>query len=394
LSYGVVKSWKRFVINEESSSPYAAMLLKLIQQKTHIPKVQGKESRRMKRDDAGAGRRGLRATLSPELLEVVRDRYGLDRVNGAVDLGGSSNLNVLIQDGKLRYVVRVYRPYVTEARLRDLQRVRRELAAGGVPSPGVLSTWDGQPWITLDSHLVEVEYYVGHDANMNSWKRLAMALPMLGRIHTILQDVEIGLDGKRPLFANHIEPQDVLDKTFAGTQRIRGWASSPAERYLADAAEELAHRVVAAERDLVSTLPRQLIHGDFWDNNVFFRDGRLVLVTDFDFMGERARIDDVALTLYFTSLKYAETAASDAHLWRLRRLVDAYDSGLANPLSSAERAALPLALARQPLWSIGGWVALLDDEPSARHHAAGTVWAVDWALGVTGELDRWQTTFA
>jgi len=119
-----------------------------------------------------------------------------------------------------------------------------------------------------------------------------------------------------------------------------------------------------------------------------------VLVTDFDFMGERARIDDVALTLYFTSLKYAATATSDALRWRLRRLVDAYDSGLANPLSRAERAALPLALARQPLWSIGGWVALLDDEPSARHHAAGTVWAVDWALGITGELDRWQTTFA
>jgi hypothetical protein len=55
------------------------------------------------------------------------------------------------------------------------------------------------------------------------------------------------------LFANHIEPHDVLDKTFAGTQRIRGWAFSSAERYLADAADELAHRVVAAERDLVST---------------------------------------------------------------------------------------------------------------------------------------------
>jgi homoserine kinase type II len=217
---------------------------------------------------------------------------------------------------------------------------------------------------------------------------------MLGRIHTILQDVEIGLDGKRPLFANHIEPHDVLDKTLRGTQRIRGWASSGAELYLADVADELARRVAAAERDLVSRLPRQLIHGDFWDNNVFFRDGRLVLVTDFDYMGERARIDDVALTLYFTSLKYAQTAASDSHLWRLRALIDAYDRGLANPLSSVERAALPLAMARQPLWSIGGWVALLDDEQSARQHAAGSISEVNWALGITSGLDRWQTAFA
>ena len=348
----------------------------------------------MTQDDAGAGRRGLRAILSPALLEVVRDRYGLSSVDGGVDLGGSSSLNLLVQDSNRRYVVRMYRPYVTEARLRDLHHVRRALATGGVPCPDFLPTRDGQPWITLDGRLVELEYYVERDATMDTWERLEMALPMLGRIHTILQDVEIGLEGKRPRFANHIEPHDMLDKTFAGTQRMRGWACSPAERSLADAADELAHRVVAAERDLVATLPRQLIHGDFWDNNVFFRNGRLVLVTDFDYMGERARIDDVALTLYFTSLKYAATATSDALRWRLRRLVDAYDSGLANPLSRAERAALPLALARQPLWSIGGWVALLDDEPSARHHAAGTVWAVDWALGITGELDRWQTTFA
>jgi homoserine kinase type II len=348
----------------------------------------------MKRDNAGSGRRGLRATLSPELLEVVRDRYGLGSLNGVADLGGSSNLNLLVQAGNLRCVVRVYRPYVTEARLRDLQLARRELAAAGVPCPDILPTRDGQPWIALDARLAEVEYYVEHDANMDSWERLESALPILGRIHSVLQDVEIGLDGKRPLFANHIEPHDVLDKTLRGTQRIRGWAPSPAEVHLADAAEELAHRVAAAERELVSALPRQLIHGDFWDNNVLFRDGRVVLISDFDFMGERARIDDLALTLYFTSLKYAETRASDAHLRRLRRLVDAYDSGLANPLSSAERAALPLGLARQPLWSIGGWVALLDDQDSAQQHAAGTVWAVDWALGIIGELDRWQTTFA
>lgn len=348
----------------------------------------------MKRDNAGAGRRGLRATLSPELLETVRGSYGLSKMSGGVDLGGSSNLNVRVQDGQLRYVVRVYRPYVTEARLRDLQLVRRELRAAGVPCSDALPTRDGQSWMTFDSCLLEVEYFVEHNAIMDSWERLEMALPMLGRIHTVLQDVEMSRDGKRPLFANHIEPHDVLDKTLRGAQRIRGWACSPAEWHLADAVEELAHLVAAAERELVAALPRQLIHGDFWDNNVFFRDGRVVLVTDFDFMGERARIDDVALTLYFTSLRYAETATSDAHLRRLRGLVDAYESGLGNPLSSAERAALPLALVRQPLWSIGGWVALLDDEQSARDHASGSVWEVNWALGIIGELDRWQTAFA
>jgi hypothetical protein len=53
-----------------------------------------------------------------------------------------------------------------------------------------------------------------------------------------------------------------------------------------------------------------------------------------------------------------------------------------------------LALAAQPLWSIGGWVALLDDKAAAQEHAAGTLWAVEWALEIVRHLDRWQTAFA
>ena len=197
-----------------------------------------------------------------------------------------------------------------------------------------------------------------------------------------------------PVFANHIEATEALARTLRGTQRMRAWHPSALELELAENVEELARVVTQAERPFIERLPRQLVHGDFWDNNVLFRAGVVVLVTDFDFMGERARIDDLALTLYFTSLQYPEQPVSADQLVRLRQLIDAYDSGLADPLSSVERVALPLALARQPLWSIGGWVALLDDEETAREHARGTAWAVDWALGIVRELDRWQRAFA
>ena len=110
----------------------------------------------MQQDDAAGGVRGLRATPSPELFEAVRDHYGLNSVEGVVDLGGSSSLNVLVQDGDRRYVVRVYRPYVTAARLGDLHLVRGKLAAGGVPCPDILPTRAEQPWIVFDGRLVEV----------------------------------------------------------------------------------------------------------------------------------------------------------------------------------------------------------------------------------------------
>jgi homoserine kinase type II len=345
-------------------------------------------------DNAGGGLRGLRAKPSAELFEAVRHSYGINCLDDIIDLGGSSSLNLLISDDDSRYVVRVYRPYITESRLADVQLVRRELNKGGVPSSEVLQTWDGQQWIILDGRLLEIERYVQSDANLDSLERLKVGLPLLGRVHSILRGVKVSTQGRNPLFANHIESQNALTGTLEGCNRIRSWDHpSSDELQLADAAKELAHLVSAGERDLLPVLPRQLVHGDFWDNNVFFRNDRVALVTDFDYMGERARIDDLALTLYFASSAFSDAPLSVDWVRRLRSLIDAYDLGLDVRLSGAERAAIPLAIARQPLWSIGGWIAVLDDEQTARRHAEDMLGQVEWALRIVSDLDRWQAAF-
>ena len=53
-----------------------------------------------------------------------------------------------------------------------------------------------------------------------------------------------------------------------------------------------------------------------------------------------------------------------------------------------------LAIARQPLWAVGGWLALLDDEGEARRLAAALTGDVGWALQLVGDLSRWQAAFA
>lgn len=342
-------------------------------------------------DDAGGGARGRRARPSAELYQAISRSYGIDHLAESVDLGGSSCLNLLVTDDRGRRVVRVYRPYVSAARLRDVRRVREALKAAGVPSADTLPTRDGRPWIVFDGRLVEVEEYVDHDARMNTWEHLMVGLPWLGRIHTAIQAIPSSPDGKRPLFANSIEPQQALGMTLQGTRRIRSWKPPTAYLRFADAAEELAYLVCAGECTSTAVLPRQLVHGDYWDNNVLLRDDRVVLITDYDFMGERARIDDLALTLYYVDC--SDKPMSDERLRRLRRLVDAYDEGLDEHLTDAERLALPLAMARQPLWSVGGWIALLDDEAMARRHAASMLGEVDWALHIMHDLDRWQAAF-
>jgi Ser/Thr protein kinase RdoA (MazF antagonist) len=127
---------------------------------------------------------------------------------------------------------------------------------------------------------------------------------------------------------------------------------------------------------------------------VLFRGGRPVLLADFDFMGERARIDDLALTLHCARCDLGGQAGQVEELARLRRLVASYDAGLDLPLSAAERAALPVAMARQPLSTIGGWVARLDDEAAARRHAAGVGPELAAALRIMTDLERWRDALA
>jgi hypothetical protein len=67
-------------------------------------------------------------------------------------------------------------------------------------------------------------------------------------------------------------------------------------------------------------------------------------------------------------------------------LAGAYEAGLGTRLSQHERAAIPFAMARQPLWSIAVWVALLDNQDTARRHLAATARELSWALQLTSRI--------
>jgi Ser/Thr protein kinase RdoA (MazF antagonist) len=344
-------------------------------------------------DDADGGRRGPRARPGPELSRALAGHWGLAPAAAGIDLGGSSSLNLLVGSGSRRYVARVHRASVTPERLAAIHRVKGALLAGGVPCARPLPTLRGAPWVSVGGRLLELEPYVDHDAGMDSWDRLEAGMALLAQTHGLLRGVGTGPAGRRPPFANQLEPGELTAWTRRGTARIRGWGATAAEAGLAADAERLAELVAEAEAGLVGSLPRQLVHGDFWDDNVLFRSGRPVLLADFDFMGERARVDDLALTLRCAASDLGAGARPAELRDRLARLVEAYDHGLQVPLSAAERAALPPAMARQALAAAMGWVARLDDQAAARRHAARAAPEVAAALRLLTELDQWRNAF-
>jgi hypothetical protein len=51
-------------------------------------------------------------------------------------------------------------------------------------------------------------------------------------------------------------------------------------------------------------------------------------------------------------------------------------------------------MARQPLWSISVWVALLDDQGAARRHLAATAPELEWALQLGSRIAQVQDALA
>jgi hypothetical protein len=206
-------------------------------------------------DDADGGLRGPRARPGPDLRRALGDHWALGWFAEGVDLGGSSSLNLLVRDAARRYVVRVHRPYVTAQRLGAIHQARRVLMAGGVLCAQPVPTLQGPSWISLQGRLVEVEGFADHDAVMDTWERLEVGMALLAQTHNLLRPLEVGEEGCRPRFANHLEPAEVALSVRRGTERILGWRPTAAERSVAAIAEELAELVTDAEASLVSRRP-------------------------------------------------------------------------------------------------------------------------------------------
>lgn len=335
-------------------------------------------------------RRGLldRPSMPDHLEREIATRFGLSATQPLVDIGGSATLNLRLATTDGTFVVRVYRSWVTPARLQAMQGARRHLAEAGIPCLPPLPARDGSDWIDVGGHLVEIEPHVSFDGKMDTWERLEEGLPLLGHIHDLLELLDLPLEGRIAAAANSIDRELFVAGVRAGARSLREIHPPDDELAVADASESLAERIAALERPL-DLGPPQIVHGDYWDNNVYFRDGRIVLVLDLDFMGARPRVDDLALTLYYTNSTFSDDQVSGDRIRRLGRLAHAYDSALARPLTDDEWRAIPLAMARTAVGMVAH-LADADSEEGMFVHTRSLAPDFTWVRALLDDLERWQ----
>ena len=285
-------------------------------------------------------------------------------------------------------VLHVDRVDVGPARIQALHRARSALAANRIPVVELMRSRSESTWHECHGRVVEVERWVEHDGRMNTWSRLRTGAALLADVHNAGSGLDLGPDGEVCTWANWISPAEVVAHSESAGPRLRRWG-------LGALAEDVVRLAELTADD--PSLPTQIVHGDFWDNNVYLRDEQIIAVTDFEFLGRRPRVDDLALLLYFADEQpYFDGAGRRSPQDRrdeLTPLVRAYAHQLTTPLSDEEITALPLSLARQPLWNYGTRFLTDTDEDHARQDAISNAAAVARALEVMTEPDRWAEAF-
>lgn len=325
--------------------------------------------------------------LEELIIEAVGRDFDLPRCEVAERFGSSINANFrLTIAGRSDVVARVYPPTTSFPRVRAIQQARMTLRDAGLPYVRPIPTSSGDTLVRLagDSALELEDFVAGED--MESLDEIVLAMPLLGRTHAVLSRHRTSYAGRHPLTANHVAGYAVRPLTAQLVARATKWSEDL--RVLAQRARDLANSVAAAEAAL-SPGHEQLVHGDFWNHNVLFAGGRVSVVLDLDFMGFRPRIDDLALTLYYTRSDYLGPFDQRDRLQWIARIVNAYDSGLDEPLTAEERRSLPFALARTILYGVR-YIAADPDDASAQDRLRGDAPDVDWSLELVRSTEEWH----
>lgn len=327
---------------------------------------------------------------SDELVHEIARRYELGKWCGWFDFGGSrtTNLRIDLPDGT-GVVARVHPRSTSPERLAAMQAARCAVAAAGIPTVTPISLGHRAGFARLTNGcLVELEPLLRWDTRMNTETLVERGFGVLAAVHDVLRRADLPAAATTAPYANYIDPLTAVEASHRGVRRIHGWRDRQLSEFAAAALAQI-ETVERLEEPLRDAQQPQVVHGDFWDNNVLFQGDELVGVIDFDFMARRPRIEDLALTAYFLFLQPGRglPARTDAEV--LRRLANAYDRRAGVPLSADEKAALPLAIARQPAWSLGRWIAELPEQ-DAREHAAAVVGELPVAQTILADIDYWQ----
>ena len=260
--------------------------------------------------------------LRKTFLEELADDYNFGRLGGASGIPeGSVNSNYLIETSKGKFLVRV-------DEVKSESEVRREidllafLRKHGFPCPHPMQDRTGRYYRDYQGKCVSLYKYnegrvpVAARLRPSQLETIGRAL---GELHVIGKGYKKGID-------NRFSFERVADLY----NNVRGRLPSYFRRITRTLDDEIDY----LNRYLETKLPKGIIHGDLFADNILFRGERLITVLDFEAACRGKFIFDIATAvnaLCFVNGQYS--------LDRFRQLLRGYES--LRTLSLAEWDAFP-----------------------------------------------------
>ena len=260
--------------------------------------------------------------LSKTFLEGLVDDYSFGRISNVVGIPeGSVNTNYLLETAKGKFLVRI-------DEVKGESEVRREidllafLRKHTFPCPHPLQDRMGRFYRDYDNKCVSIYRY--HEGRVLSVMRLRPTQletigRTLGELHVIGKGYKKGID-------NRFSFERIADLYLSVRNRL--------PNYFRKITRTLEDEIEYLTRYLEGKLPKGIIHGDLFADNLLFRGERLTAMLDFEAACRGKFIFDIATAV--NALCFVDGGYS---LDRFRYLLHGYES--VRTLSLAEWDAFP-----------------------------------------------------
>jgi homoserine kinase type II len=204
-----------------------------------------------------------------DVAEIVED-YGLVKFLGVTGIpAGSVNTNYLLETGRGKHLVRV-------DEVKGELEVKRELdlllflRKHGFPCPQPIADRKGRYYREAGGKCLSVyRYYDGHVANAS--RLTATQLENVGRVLADLHSI-----GKS--YKKGIENRFSFDRVAGLYAEVRGRLPTYFKRIVRTLDDEVDY----LQNYLETKLPKGIIHGDLFHDNVILRGDKVVAVVDFE----------------------------------------------------------------------------------------------------------------
>jgi Ser/Thr protein kinase RdoA (MazF antagonist) len=246
------------------------------------------------------GNRYLTRTATEAGLRRVLEGYALAGVSLLQrDERGFVNDNWIVGTAQGRFFLKHRHPNLCSLDIIQAQHdLINHLRQVGFPAPVLVRNAGGATLSVVEGECYEIQRYIeGMPCDPDRPEHLAEAAVALGRYHTLVREfVPAALACQGDLFHPSLARANLV--------RLRQAWEIPKEPELVHTTERLEGALddLAARFDGHSSLPRVVIHGDYYAENLLFYGDRIVGIVDYDKACWQPRVLELATSLiYFAS---------------------------------------------------------------------------------------------